>query len=648
MHEIWIEAESFENKGGWVVDTQSMPVIHSAYLMAHGMGVPVADATTQFTVEADGEYTVWVLTRDWTATWDIKDSAGIFRAKIDGEALPVVLGTNGRDWAWQSAGMVSLSAGVHTLALSDLSGFNGRCDALYFTDTEAAPSSAVADIDGMRKRLGYKEVEVCDTVYDLVVVGGGIAGICTAISAIRGGAKTLLLNDRPILGGCNSSEVRVAMAGRAKEGLYPELGNVVREITPVMGDPAIYRPEYFEDHRKTAVFEIGELASGRGSYRLNESVTELEKEGDRITAVISTNTLTGKKTKIKARLFADCSGDAVLARLGGATLMYGTESHDAYGETLAPPTEKRATMGHSIRWYSVKQPSYSDFPELDWNLPYNDDNYLNSTWGDWEQETGFYRDMVYEAEYIRDFGLRAIFANWSYQKHHCNGKERFANLKLEWVSAFGGKREGYRVLGDYVLTEHDLEAKTSYDDGTACITWGIDIHFPDPSNEKAFGEPFRSFAYHRGMPAYCPVPYRCLYAKGIDNLFLGGRIISASHIAFSAVRVMRTLGMLGEVIGMAASLCTKHGCLPRDIYTEHLDALKAMMARGVPVPDAFACGEISDTEKYHFKDMGFWHLTTGEITCNGIPITEKEVARFKASIDHLGLKHKHEIPKKWR
>ncbi len=645
MSELWIEAESFEEKGGWVTDSQSVPVIGSAYLMAHGMGTPVADATTHVTVEADGTYTLWALTRDWTATWDIKRSAGTFKILVDGTPLPAILGTNGKDWAWQEAGKVNLTAGTHTLVLSDLTGFNGRCDALYLTDGTNIPSSDKEDIEDMRRRLNYRAITEHDTAYTLVVVGGGIAGICTALSAIRSGVNALILNDRPLLGGCNSSEIRVAIGGKSRIGEYTQLGNVVRDITPIMGFADIYRAEFFEDHRKLAAFRA---SGGKSRVMLNESVTALEKEGNRITAVICTNMQTGQKTRIKGSYFADCSGDAVLARLGGATVMYGKEGRDEYGESLAPAQHKKSVMGHSIRWYSVQETSASDFPLLDWGLPFTDDNYLNCTSGDWEQETGFYRDMVTEAEYIRDFGLRAIYANWSFQKNVCRDKARFANRRLAWVSPFGGKREGYRVLGDYLLTQHDLEANTEYHDGTACVSWGIDIHYAEPRNAEAFGEPFRSFAYHRAMPKPCPVPYRCLYAKDIDNLFLGGRIISATHIAFSAARVMRTLGMLGEVVGMAASICAKHGCSPREVYTSHLEELKKLMREGVQIPDTFDFAAIGSEEKYHFRDMGFWHINSGKIACNAMPITQTEIDRFKHAVGTLGLEHMHPLPKEWQ
>ncbi len=638
-NEIWLEAESFEQKGGWVVDQQSIPVLHSAYLMAHGMGTPVENASTSFTVSKDATYSVWCLTRDWTAPWQVADPAGKFRIAIDGAPLETILGTCGAAWDWQKAGSLALKKGIHTIELCDLTGFNGRCDAIYLTDSDETPSADRSVTDEMRRRLSRGETETDPQVYDLVVVGGGISGLCTAIAASRSGVKTLLINDRTVLGGCNSSEIRVGLGGRIKEGEYEKLGDVVREIAPLLNHPSIYNPKCFEDDRKQFAAELAGV-----KLLLDTAVTDLCMNGKSIEAITALKITEGKEITIRARLFADCSGDGILARLGGATLMYGKEGREDYGESLAPAAPVRMTMGHSIRWYSEETPEPVPFPDLDWNLAFNEKNFLNCVSGDWEQETGFQRDMVEEIEYIRDCGLRSIYANWSYQKNHLEDNERFRNRRLVWVSSIGGKRESYRVMGDYLLTQHDIDAETEYPDGTANATWGIDIHYPDTANQLEFGEAFRSFAYHRGMPRPCAVPYRCFYSKDVDNLFLGGRLISATHVAFSALRVMRTLGMFGEVAGLAAGICKAHNCLPRAVYTDHLEELKARMKEGVEIPSSFACGDINNIEKYHFKDIGWWHLDTG-VTSD--PITPEGLEKFRLCTRTMGIQHTHPMPKDW-
>ncbi|MBE6930137.1 MAG: FAD-dependent oxidoreductase [Ruminococcaceae bacterium] len=633
MHELFIEAESFRSHGGWIVDGQSMETIHSAYLMAHGMGIPVADAETTFEIPADGVYHVWALTRDWTAVWGVEESAGRFTLCVDGASLETVLGTAGAEWAWQKAGVISLTAGAHTLALHDLTGFNGRCDALYLTTFDETPASDLSAVDALRRRLGWREIEDIPGEYDLIVAGGGIAGICTALSAIRLGCNALLIHDRGMLGGCNSSEVRVCMGGLINLPPYPNLGNVVKEVGPVFGSPQRFDARYYEDDRKFFAFEASNACD---RVIFNECVTDVEHAGGKISAVITTNVLTGRKKRYRAALFADCTGDAVLSRLSGCETMYGRESTGVFGETLAPAQYEKLVMGHSIRWYTENRGEAVPFPDIDWKLPFNDRNCLNVFDGDWEQETGFSRDMVGEIEYIRDFGLRAIYSNWAYQKNHYCDRAKFADYALKWVSPIGGKRESYRVVGDLILTQTDIEEPRIYDDATACLTWEIDMHFPECDNAAEYEEPFRSFAYHRGINAPYPVPYRCLYARDISNLFLGGRTVSMSHVAFSSVRVMRTLGMLGEVIGMAASICARHGCTPREVYAAHLDELKAAMEAGVPIPTVFGWYPGSG-EKYHFKDIGWLHL-------NPYRCDERYLEKFKRGIDALGIRHRYPLP----
>ncbi|MBE6645834.1 MAG: FAD-dependent oxidoreductase [Ruminococcaceae bacterium] len=640
MNGIFVEAESLRHLGGWVVDTASVESIHSAYIMAHGMGIPVADAYGEIDILCDGEYFVWALTRDWTAPWKVADPMGKFEILLDGQRLENVLGTNGNDWAWQLAGSVFLKQGKHTLTLHDLTGFNGRCDAIYVTASKEIPKSDIESIDKMRQSLSYKEVRSEETEYDLVVVGGGIAGICTAIAAMRSGVSVALIHDRAILGGCNSSEVRVCMGGIINLPPYPNLGNVVKTIAPIVGYPTVYAKECFEDDRKKLIFNVREGRPAAHKLFLNEIVTDVECDNGIIKSIIATNSLTGNKTRISGKLFSDCSGDGILARNSGCEIMYGREPRTEFGESLAPSEHQKLVMGHSIRWYSEECDSEVDFPDVDFGLTFTDETCLDCVSGDWEQETGFERNMVEDIEYIRDFGLRAIYANWAFQKHHFKNREKYKNRALKWVSSIGGKREGYRVKGDYILTQNDIEEKRFHEDATACLTWSIDMHFPEPTNRAEFGEAFRSFAYHRGIEKPYPVPYRCLYSKDVGNLFLGGRLVSASHVAFSSVRVMRTLGELGEVVGMASSVCKKNGCSPREVYTKHLDELKALLNTGIHIPDAFECA-VEDEEAYHFKDIGWWYLNTGKSD------SPENIEKFKKGVNALGLEHKYPMPKKW-
>ena len=226
-----------------------------------------------------------------------------------------------------------------------------------------------------------------------------------------------------------------------------------------------------------------------------------------------------------------------------------------------------------------------------------------------------------------------IYANWSFLKNRSRRKAEWARDTLSWISPIGGKRESYRVVGDYILTQNDIENNVSYPDATGSITWNLDLHFPDPEHVKKFAEPFRSCAYHRTILHPYPVPYRCLYAKDVRNLFLAGRHISASHVAFGAVRVMRTLGILGEVVGMAATVCAREEIYPRDLYQSRWKELQAMLERGVPASATYHPGGYgSKYEGYHFKD-------TGHLTVYPRPNEKLNDPQIKERVRALGVQH---------
>lgn len=634
---IFLEAESFKNLGGWVVDQQSIRQMGSSYIMAHGMGEPVEDAETVCDIPEDGEWTVWVRTRDWTAPWKRGTPGGTFKLLINGKELQAALGTNGETWGWQKAGSMLLNRGEVTITLHDLTGFNGRCDAVYLTNEDDIPPDDLEKLREFRRKLlniVFKEQPV---EYDLAVVGGGVAGICTAISAIQSGLKVVLIHDRSVLGGCNSSEIRVSMGGIIHTGPYPKLGNVVDIIQPIMGSGRTYTEDFYEDARKINIFRL--FPKERYHIALNEHVIDVEKAPEdphKINAVITQNTLTGSETRYKARLFADCTGDAVIARMMSAEVMYERESRDQYNEPLAPPEPDKLVMGHSVLWYSKETGEETTFPDIDWGIEINEDKVYYIEGGDWEWECGQYLDQVDNIEYIRDYGLMTIFANWSYLKNHSKRKNEWARKKLAWISPIGGKRESYRVVGDLILTQNDVEHHVDYPDSTGVMTWNIDLHFPDPENEAKFAEPFRSWAYHRGIVKEYAVPYRCLYARDVKNLFLGGRHISMTHIAFACVRVMRTLGILGEVIGLADSICIEKNAYPRDVYEKYFEHLKKKMENGVDIPHYHAY-KPDDSENYHFKELGYISIYP-EFRVN---TEDKNLCK---RIKKLQVQHKHRHP----
>ncbi len=572
--QILVECENFDSKGGWVVDQQFMDQMGSPYLMAHGLGTPVKDAHTTVSFPEAGTYKVFVRTYNWTSPWYKGKGPGQFQLKINGKILPAVLGIEGNQWMWQDAGIVKLREARTEIVLKDLTGFNGRCDAVLFTkDKSFVPPSGEKELSEFRKKLLRIDSPLDGGRYDLVVVGAGAAGICTAISASRLGIKVALINDRPVLGGNNSSEVRVGLSGDIDKNLYPNIGNVLKEFNPER--PSNAGPaEAFMDDRKMSLI----LAEKNITLFLNMHVFKTEMNSNKIRSVIAKNIETGKEMIFRGSLFADCTGDATVGYLAGADYRMGRESAYEAFESLAPLFSDQRTLGTSNLWSFETSADASRFPVLDWACQFSKQYNIDEIKPDWKWEGGFSKNTITDAENIRDQNLRAIFGNWAYLK---NNNPKYANRKLTWVAFIGGKRESRRLLGDVILNQNDIQNQVRYNDASFTTTWSLDLHFPDPENSKYFpGEEFYSYC---NQPRIFPyhVPYRCLYSRNIENLFMAGRNISVTHVAYGTIRVQRTTAMMGEVIGMAASICKKHQASPRSVYLEYLGELKELMKTGI-------------------------------------------------------------------
>lgn len=576
-HHIFIEAESFEQKGGWVVDQQFMDLMGSPYLMAHGMGEPVHDALTRVQMPARGKYEVYVRTFNWTSPWYGGAGPGKFQLIINGAPLPGVLGDQGEAWAWQHAGAVHVRNKTITLGLRDLTGFNGRVDAIYMTTAGVPPPADPELLSRFRKEKVPENIEPLPAQsFDLVVAGGGIAGTAAAISAARLGLQVALIQDRPVLGGNNSSEVRVHLGGRLFLDPYPALGAVVNEIGPLRRGNAQPADFYEDDKKLNAV-----LAEENISLFLNYRANQVIMEGNSITEVVARHIETAEELVFKAPLFADCTGDGTIGYLAGADYTMGREGRDDFNEPTAPEQADQMTMGSSVQWYSIETETEQPFPEFNYGMAFTEESARKVTMGEWTWETGMNLDQINDFEHIRDYGLLVVFSNWSFLKNHSAVKDDYRYRELGWVAHIAGKRESRRLLGDHILTENDIVDFVVYPDASAPTSWSIDLHYPDPENTKHFpGNEFLSIAVHQVIHPY-PIPYRCLYSRNIDNLFMAGRNISVTHVALGTIRVMRTTGMMGEVVGMAAAVAAEHNTTPRGVYEKHLHQLKERMAQGV-------------------------------------------------------------------
>ena len=575
---VLVEAEGFKELGGWVVDQQYMDQMGSPVVLAHGLGEPVADAVTTVRFPAAGTYRVWVRTRDWVAPWNAPGAPGRFQLLVDGKPMKTTFGTEGDPWHWQRGETVEVKEQA-TIALHDLTGFDGRCDAIVFTDDlNFRPPNEADALDAFRKRLlGLPDEPEDAGQYDLVVVGGGMSGTCAAVSAARLGLHVALIQNRPKLGGNNSSDVRVHMMGNIRQSPYPALGGVVEELDPnALGNakPA----KMYNDAKKLRVVR----AEKNLHLFLNTHARDVETDNGRIVAVVAQDIRSGRRLRFTGRVFADCTGDGTIGYRAGADYRYGREGRDETEESMAPEKGDRMTLGASVMWYSANTGEPTTFPKCPWAVQFNQETCQRALFGTWNWETGFMVDQIDRIERIRDHALRAVYGNWAYQKNILGEKNPYATRKLAWVAHIAGKRESRRLLGDVILREQDIVEQRPWPDASVTTTWSIDLHFPIQS-DKFPGEEFRSRAVQIKIKPYA-IPYRCFYSRNIDNLFMAGRDVSVTHVALGTVRVMRTCGMMGEVVGMAASICKKHDATPRGVYRQHLDELKALMKRGVGKP----------------------------------------------------------------
>jgi len=559
---LLVEAESFEDRGGWKLDTQFIREMGSPYLLAHGLGRPVADATTTVSIPTAGTWHVWVRTKDWVARWKAPGTPGRFQLLVDGKPLEATFGTEGAEWGWQPGGTVDLPAGEISLALHDLAGFDGRCDCIAFTSGPEPPPNDSAILPGWRRTaLGLPAEPETKGPYDLVVIGGGYSGMGAAISAARQGLTVALVQDRPVLGGNGSSEVRVWAMGLIRRGRYPRIGEIVEEFADkATKSPGTY--EEFEDAKKERIVR----AEPTIDLFLNTHAFAVTREDNQILSVTALDTRTSRELEFTGSFFCDATGHATIGHLAGA-------------ETVMEP---KGRMGMSNMWAWANSDQPESFPETPWALPLEmaDFPYPRDFHGQWFWESGFDKDPLADAEGIRDWNLRAVFGAFNAMKNR-GGAADHANAELTWVAYIGGPRESRRILGDVVLSQDDIVAKREFPDGCVPSTWSIDLHYPKEEYAKKFPDnPFISIAVHDrrvDRSVGYPVPYRCFYSKDVENLFMAGRCISVTHEALGTVRVMKTCGMMGEVVGKAASVAVRHGTTPRGVYENHWDEMDELL-----------------------------------------------------------------------
>lgn len=611
-------ATRFNDKGDWTLEQQFVLQMGSSYLMAHGLGTPLAkDAKTEINIPEDGDYRLWVRTKNWTAFWSEGKTPGIFQVLVDGKADPSEFGIGktpldvkaGIDfpddidtsrearaeraqWYWQKGETYHLTKGSHSIALHDLMGLDGRCDAIILTSTDEVPGDSLEDYRALREALLGPGKPEDKGNYDFVVIGAGMSGLCAAIAAARLGLKVALVQDRYILGGNNSSEVRVGLGGQINMPPYPSLGYILNEIGPDRIGNA-RGAHHYQDWKKWDVIAAEPNISLFAGY----TVVNAEMKDGKIVAVTAVEATNQNLIRISGNLFSDCTGDANLAVMAGAATMMGREARSEFGETLAPEKADDFTMGVSIEWYCEDWNTPCSFPDsVDWGLKLDEDTVEPVHRANWYWEVGMRDDQIADAEKIRDYGMYVAYSTFSYCKNHLAKKEDWECTHLTWVSHVSGKRESRRIVGDLILREQDLTRPIPYEDGTCTTTWRIDQHYPMEKNSADYpGEEWMSYGKLMPIDPYA-IPYRCLYSRDVPNLFMAGRDISVTHVALGSVRVMRTCAMMGEVVGMAAAVCCRRGAMPRDVYTTWFQDLVELMKKGTGRTD------VPYTQFYHQVD----------------------------------------------
>lgn len=423
------------------------------------------------------------------------------------------------------------------------------------------------------------EFTVKELQTDVCVVGGGMPGLCAALAAARNGAKVVLIQDRPVLGGNASSEVRMWICGahgadNKEAGILEEimLENYYRNpgLKYALWDDILYGKCVDEDNLTLLLScSVNDLvmdpSTGSGQVR-------------RIKRVKAWHLTEQCYYEVSAQLFADCSGDSVL-RVSGAEFRVGRESRREFDESHAPEVADDKTMGHSLLMQLRKVDEHVPFVPPSWAHKYRDEDLPNrpvraiadasSTDNFWWLEFGGLLDTIEDADQIRDECYRIAYGVWDLIKNHPDGRGH--GWELDWIGSLPGKRENVRYVGDHILTQNDVEAEGRFDDIVAYGGWSMDDHHPE-----AIAYPGSPTIFHPAPSPY-GIPYRCLYSKNVENLLFAGRNISATHMAMSSTRVMATCALMGQAVGTAAAVAVRHGLSPRRVGKERIDEVQSML-----------------------------------------------------------------------
>ena len=440
---------------------------------------------------------------------------------------------------------------------------------------------------------------------DVLVAGGGAAGVPCALAAARNGAKVILCQDRPVLGGNASSEVRMHIVGANGTGRFDrgrELETEAREggiMEEIRLETCMRNPQRSASMLDLILYEKCR-AEPNLTLMLNTTVLGVEKKGHRIEQVIATRESTEDRFLIRAKIFIDCTGDGRLGVEAGASFLAGRESRAQFGESLAPEHADNCRLGSTILMQARRHDRPMPFIPPPWARKFTRDELklrLYATpgeeeptheYGYWWAEWGGRLDTIKDNEAIRDELLAIVLGIWDHIKNGARDSSeadpfQASHWALDWFGFLPGKRESRRFIGLQVLTQEDVLTSKPFEDAIAYGGWAIDLHPPagvDAADESPCEQHLVPYLYD--------IPLSCCISRDVPNLMFAGRNLSATHVAFASTRVMATCAAVGQGVGTAAALAVKHGLDPAGLPT-HNSTVKAIQQRLLR-EDAFLIG----------------------------------------------------------
>ncbi len=407
---------------------------------------------------------------------------------------------------------------------------------------------------------GEPHMEIVDLNADLLVAGGGLAGVCAALAAARNGIRVILVQDRSVLGGNSSSEVRMHVVGANSHNSRPgwREGGIIEELRL---DDAVNNPQRSFEMWSLLLYDKI-MQEPNIKLLLDTSLYAAETADQRITRVMARCDRSELLYRIQAIYFADCTGDARLALEAGIACMWGHEDKSAFGESLGWEKSSPYTQGSSILFTSRDYGRPMPYTPPPWARKIQEKDLNLRTPGAWEYgywwiELGGKGNTIKDNEKLRFELLSVVTGVWNYIKN--SGKyPKSVTWAMDWVGLLPGRRESRRIIGEHVLTQNDLEGGNNFFNDSVCIGgWSMDDHPPG-----GFDDTDKRPAEQVELPEVYNIPLRSLFSRDISNLFMAGRNASCSHVAFSSTRVMATCAVMGQAVGTAAAQCVQEKMMP--------------------------------------------------------------------------------------